>query len=451
MSSSNPRRAAVDILLRVEQEVTFADQLIDRELAGDFLQGPDRGLFTELVYGVLRRQGNLDHIIRQFSTQPPEKLQSTVRILLRTGLYQMFYLDRVPVSAAVNETVKLAAEMLPRAKGFINAVLRSADRGRDSIVYPDRELDRAGYLAARYSHPRWLAEQWLRQLGPAEAEELASIMAEQPPLTARVNTLKLTRDDVAERLAAGGITATPCRYSSLSLKLAAPGTVEQLPGFREGLFTIQDESSQLAALLLDPQPGERVLDLCAAPGGKATAIAQLMEDRGVVTACDLSDAKLCRVTETAARLGISIISTVRCDAADPPAGFREGYDRVLVDAPCSGLGVIRRNPEGKWRKGPEDLARLALSQKKILKAAATCVAPGGLLLYATCSTSEVENEAVIDDFLARNSDFVLERGQALFPAWDGLFTERGMFRSWPHRHGGMDGFFAARLRKTAVN
>ena len=449
MSSSNPRRAAVDLLLRVENEAVFADHLIDRELAGGLLQGPDRGLFTELVYGVLRRRGTLDHIIGQFSKQPPEKLEPAVRVLLRTGLYQMFFLDRVPVSAAVNETVTLAAEMIPRAKGFINAVLRSVDRGRDTIRYPDRERDRAGFLAARYSHPRWLVEQWLAQLGPVEAEALAAAMVEQPPLTARVNTLKLSREDLVARFAADGIVATPCRYSPLALKLDLPGTVEQLPGFREGLFTIQDESSQLVILLLDPQPGERVLDLCAAPGGKTTLIAQLMENRGEVTACDLTDAKLRRVEETALRLGISIISTQLSDAAAPPDRFREGYDRVLVDAPCSGLGVIRRNPEGKWRKGPEDLARLAATQKKILKAAAGCVAPGGVLLYATCSTSETENEAIVDDFLSRHPDFVLENGLTLFPDRGELFTARGMFRSWPHRHSGMDGFFAARLRKTS--
>ena len=447
MPSPNPRRAAADLLLRIEHEAIFADQFIDRELSGGLLQGADRGLFTELVYGVLRRRGTLDHIIGQFSTQPPDKLEPAVRVLLRIGLYQLFFLDRVPVSAAVNETVNLAAAMIPRAKGFINAVLRSADRGRDSIGYPDREKYPAGFLAAVYSHPGWLVEQWLAQLGPVESEALAAAMGEQPPLTARVNTLIISRDALRARLADAGIVATPCRYSPFALKLQAPGGVELLPGFREGHFTIQDESSQLAALLLDPQPGERVLDLCAAPGGKATLMAQLMENRGSVTACDLTDSKLCRVAESAARLGISIISTLRGDATTPPAGFSEGFHRVLVDAPCSGLGVIRRNPEGKWRKGPQDLQRLAVTQKKILRAAADCVAPGGLLLYATCSTSESENESIVDEFLARSPGFVLEKGREFFPHLAAFFTERGMFRSWPHRHDGMDGFCAARLRK----
>ena len=448
MPSPNPRRAAADLLLRVEKEGVFADRLIDRELGSGLLQGPDRRLFTELVYGILRRRGTLDHIIGQFSRKQPERLEPVVRILLRTGLYQIFFLDRIPVSAAVNETVNLAAAMIPRARGFINAVLRAADRGRDTISYPDRDRDPAGFLAAIYSHPRWLAEQWLAQLGPAEAEALAAAMGEHPPLTVRVNTLRTSRDALDTMLAAGGVHATHCRYSAIALKLHAHGPVEQLPGFREGLFTVQDESSQLAAQLLDPRPGERVLDLCAAPGGKATLIAQLMEDRGSVVACDLTDTGLRRVEETASRLGISIISTLQSDATLPPDRFRDSFDRVLVDAPCSGLGVIRRNPEGKWRRTPEDLARLATVQKRILKAAARCVASGGVLLYATCSTSEAEGEAIVDWFLAGHPGFVLEHGQVLFPRLNDFFTDRGMFRSWPHRHDGMDGFFAARLRRT---
>lgn len=447
MSSANPRHAAATLLLEIDLHQAFADALIDRELGAGALSGPDRGLFTELVYGVLRRRGTLDHIIGQFSRQPPDRLEPVVRVLLRTGLYQIFFLDRVPVSAAVNETVNLAAAMIPRAKGFINAVLRSADRGRETIAYPDREGDPAGFLAAIYSHPRWLVEQWLAQLGPVEAEALAAAMGEQPPLTVRVNTLMISRDDLRARLAADGITATPCRYSPLALKLDAPGKVDQLPGFREGLFTIQDESSQLAALLLEPRPGQQLLDLCAAPGGKATLMAQLMENRGSVIACDRTEAKLRRVEETAARLGISIISTLRGDAAAPPDEFRDRFDRVVVDAPCSGLGVIRRNPEGKWHRGAADLERLATAQKKILSAAAGCVVPGGVLLYATCSTSETENEAVVDEFLAHHPGFTLEDGRELFPHLRDLFTERGLFRSWPHRHEGMDGFSAARLRK----
>src|SRR6266540_1024896 len=220
-----------------------------------------------------------------------------------------------------------------------------------------------------------------------------------------------------------------------------------LASFREGLFTVQDESSQIAAILLSPQPGERLLDICAAPGGKTTHMAQLMQNRGSIVACDASPCKLDLVTETAARLGITTITTIPLNAVRPltPLG-EEKFDRILVDAPCSGLGVLRRNPEGKWWKNRQNIAELALIQKAILANAANRLAAGGTLLYATCSTMPEENETVVDNFLSHSPDFVLEDLRELFPEFRNLFTERGCFRSWPHRDG-MDGFFAARLRR----
>lgn len=447
MTTANPRRAAFDILLRIEKERSYADILIDRELSGDALQGPDRGLLTELVYGVLRRRGTLDQIINQFSKQHVEKLERAVLILLRLGLYQEFFLDRVPVSAAVNETVKLAHALAPRAAGFINAVLRSADRERDAIRYPDRAADPAGFIAARYSNPRWITVDWLDQLGEAEAEALAQAMLATPPFTVRVNTLKASREELLARLAAEGMTAEEGRWSPFALHLSGSVQLATLLSFREGLFTVQDESSQLAAILLDPRPGERVLDLCAAPGGKTTHIAQLMDNRGAILACDAAPRKLQLIEQTAARLGITIIQTLPINAAKPLVPLVESkFERILVDAPCSGLGVLRRNPEGKWWKSRQNIAELALTQRAILKNAADRLAEGGALLYATCSTTREENEAVVDDFLSRRPDFVLEDLRVLFPDYEELFTERGCFRSWPHRHG-MDGFFAARIRK----
>ncbi|HTP66757.1 MAG TPA: 16S rRNA (cytosine(967)-C(5))-methyltransferase RsmB [Geobacteraceae bacterium] len=446
MSTANPRRAAFDILLRIEKERSYADILIDRELSLGKLEGPDRGLLTELVYGVLRRRGTLDHVINLFSRQRTDKLERSVLILLRLGLYQELFLDRVPVSAAVNETVNLAKSLAPRAAGYINAVLRRADRERDSIHYPDRQKDTKAYLAARYSHPLWLVGSWLRQLPMDEAEALAEAMSGAPPLTTRVNTLKIGRDELIEKLAGEGVVTTPTRFSPHGLNIASRTPLVGLPSFQEGLFTIQDESSQVAAILLAPLPGERVLDVCAAPGGKTTHIAQLMENRGSITAADTSRRKIALIEENAQRLGISIITTAILDAVKPvPA--QEKYDRILVDAPCSGLGVLRRNPEGKWWKTPADIAELVARQKAILGNAADLLKDGGTLLYATCSTALEENEAVVADFLSKKSDFVLEDLRLLFPALTDLFTEDGFFRSWPHRQG-MDGFFAARLRKT---
>jgi 16S rRNA (cytosine967-C5)-methyltransferase len=447
VSDANPRRSAFDILLRIEKERSYADILIDRELSRGLLTGPDRGLLTELVYGVLRRQGTLDHIISHCSTQRIDRLERAVHLLLRLGLYQALFLDRVPVSAAVNETVKLAHLLVPRAAGFINAVLRRADRERDAIPWPDRDADPAGFIAARHSTPPWIAAGWVDQLGLDEAEALARETLVPPPFTVRVNTLKTDRDDLRVRLAEEGVSSEPGRFAPSALHLSGTIRLDTLASFREGLFTVQDESSQMTALLLAPRPGERVLDLCAAPGGKSTHLAQLMENRGAILACDASPRKLELVRETAARLGIDIITTTPANAAKPlPADTLGLFQRVLVDAPCSGLGVLRRNPEGKWWKTPGNVVELAATQRAILRNAAGCLATGGTLLYATCSTTREENEAVIDDFLSRRPDFMLEDLRGLFPAWAPLFTERGCFRSWPQRHG-MDGFFAARLRK----
>jgi 16S rRNA (cytosine967-C5)-methyltransferase len=447
LSSKNPRRAAFDILLRINKERSFADILIDHELSKDIIKGADRGLLTELVYGVLRRQGTLDHIIGQFSKQRPEKLELYVLLLLRLGLYQAFFLDRVPVSAAVNETVNLAKELAPRASGFINAVLRNADRGRDGITYPDREETPAQYLAARYSHPAWLTAQWCKQLGMDQAEALAAAMAEPPPITVRTNTLRITRDRLMERLGAEGINCTATAWSPDGIRLNHSGAVTRLPSFAEGLFTVQDESSQLAPLFLSPGKGEKVLDACAAPGGKTTQIAQLMGDSGEIFACDVSNKKLRLIRETCDRLGIASVRTFTMDATEPSNAIKDvTFRRILVDAPCSGLGVIRRNPEGKWWKSPADLPQLARTQLAILENLCGYLEADGSLLYATCSTSPEENEEVIDAFLSRHPEFQAEDLRELFPAYAPLFTDRGFFRSWPHRDG-MDGFFAARLKK----
>jgi 16S rRNA (cytosine967-C5)-methyltransferase len=447
LKTTNPRRAAYEILQRIEGEHCHADSLIDRELSMGALRGPDRGLLTELVFGVLRRQETLDHIINQFSNQKTARLERAVLVLLRLGLYQSFFLDRIPVSAAVNETVNLAKAFAPRASGFINAVLRRADRERNSISWPDRTGTPAEYLSIYYSHPKWLVEDWIRQLGPDGAEALAKSMAEVPPLTFRTNTLRTTREKLLDRLGEEGVRSENCRFSPDGIHVLSHVNPASLSSFREGLFTVQDESSQLASILLAPEPGDSVLDTCAAPGGKSTHIAQLMGNTGSVLACDANSGKLRLITGAAERLGIGVIETCTLDGAgSDDALIDRVFDRILVDAPCSGLGVLRRNPEGKWRKTRADVLRLASLQKTILGNIAGRLKSGGVLLYSTCSTSIEENEEVIDDFLTARSDFVIEDLRGLFPDLSPVFTDRGFFRSWPHRHG-MDGFFAARLRK----
>jgi len=420
--------------------------MMDRELEAGRLSGPDRGLFAELVFGVLRRQGTLDHILSQLLEQPLGKLQPLVLVLLRLGLYQLIYLDRIPESAAVNETVNLSKQAVPRASGLINAVLRNYLRRRGTLTFPDPITSPAASIAARHSHPLWLVNQWLDQLGPEEAEQLAEASSCQPPLTLRANTLRTSREELLQRFTDNGIASAPCRFSPHGILVEGRHHIPGLPGFREGLFAVQDEASQMAGILLDAQPGERILDACAAPGGKATHLAQIMGNRGELLAMDISRNKLPLIQETAQRLGISIISTRAADLLQSAALPANAFDRVLLDAPCSGLGVIRRNPEAKWRLTPADFTRLATTQKAMLKNAARLLKPGGTMLYSTCSTTVEENESVVLDFISRQGDCVLENLNVFFPDCSELFTHEGMFRAWPHRYT-MDGFFAARIRK----
>ena len=434
------------MLLRIHKDGCYADQLMDRELTRGNLSGPDRGLFAELVFGVLRRQGTLDYILTGLLTQPLLKLEPQVLIFLRLGLYQLMYLDRIPESAAVNESVNLAKQTLPRASGLVNAVLRNYLRNKDSVVYPDPINAPADSIAARHSHPAWLVKLWFSQIGEAETELLAEASSRQPALTLRANTLVTSRDELLTAFAANGINATACRYSPHGIQVEGRHHIPGLPGFREGLFAVQDEASQMVAFLLDPQAGERILDTCAAPGGKATHLAQLMGNQGELLAMDNSGSKLPLIQEAAQRLGITIIRTRAADLLQSSALPAAAFDRVLLDAPCSGLGVIRRNPEAKWRLTSDDITRLAAVQKTMLKNAARLLRPGGVLVYSTCSTSQQENEDVVRDFLSRGSDCVLENLNLVVPQYGELFTDEGMFRAWPHRHG-MDGFFAARIMK----
>ena len=445
--TSSPRNAAYHTLLRIEKERSYADILIDQELTEGGLTGPDRGLYTELVYGTLRKQGTLDHIISQFSNTPPGRLERSVILLLRLGLYQMFFLDRIPVSAAVNETVNLAKQYSSRSAGFINAVLRSADRGRETISYPDPDKEPAAWLAAKHSHPLWIAEGWLAQLGFAEAAELAAAMSGPPPFTIRANRLKNDRDALLKDLQAEGVTAVPCSHAPDGLTITSSISLANLKSFSEGLFAVQDEASQLAALLLSPQPGDTILDLCAAPGGKASYLAELTGDVCTLVACDRNPRKLALIREVVERLGIKNITVTLLDATKPLEKLEKGlFDRILVDAPCSGLGVIHRNPEGKWWKEPSDPLRLAITQRAILANAAGRLKPGGVMVYSTCSTSLEENEQVVDHFIKHHPDFMVEPVSSVLPQTAGMQTEQGFFRSWLHRDG-MDGFFAARLIK----
>jgi 16S rRNA (cytosine967-C5)-methyltransferase len=445
----DPRHIAYEVLRRVD-EGAFSDLALDAALrAAPGIDPRDRGLATELVYGVLRRRGSLDFALGRFCSQPLEKVEAGVRTLLRLGTYQILFLDRIPAPAAVHETVELARTLgLERATGFINGILRALIRGAAAIPWPDPQKATLAHLEKVLSLPPWLARRWRSELGDDEALALAAAMLEPAPFTLRVNTLRLERDAYLEELQKAGYEVQPTRYAPEGVRVTArlPGA---LPGTGEGFCQVQDEASMLIARLLDPQPGERILDACAAPGGKTTHIAALSDNAAAILALDLHPKRVRLIGEGVHRLGCEGIETSDWDLTRPPGFLDAGsFDRVLVDAPCSGLGVLRRNPETRWRRVEADIGRLALLQGTILGNVAPLVRPGGTLLYSLCTLTPEETDGVVDAFLAGHPDFDREDLRLSAPAgWQELFDDRGALRTFPHHHGGMDAFFAVRFRR----
>lgn len=449
MKLVDPRRTAFDILCRVE-EGAFADLTLDAALSRAPGMDPrDRALATELVYGVLRRRGRLDFALSRFCRKPLAKVERKVLTLLRLGAYQILLLDKVPAPAAVHETVELARRAgLARATGFINGILRSLVRGLDAIEWPDPASDPLGCLEHALSLPNWLARRWLAEAGAGEALALAEALQQQPPFTLRVNTLKLGRDDYLAALRSAGHDAEPTHYAPEGVVVTGRGR-DPLPGAAEGWYQVQDEASMLIAHLLAPERGERILDACSAPGGKTTHIAALTGNDASVLALDLHPQRARLVAEGAERLGCRGIETRPCDLTHPPAFLSPAsFDRVLVDAPCSGLGVLRRNPEIRWRRTADDIRQMAERQRLILGNVAPLVRPGGTLLYSLCTATAEETAYVIAAFLDANPDFAREDLRpAAPPGWVELFDGEGALRTAPHRHGGMDAFYAVRFRR----
>jgi 16S rRNA (cytosine967-C5)-methyltransferase len=369
---------------------------------------------------------------------------------MRLGVYQLLFLTKVPPFAAVNESAKLAGLYGDIGKvRFVNANLRAVDRGRDKIEYPDIERDPELHISVVYSHPLWMVKRWVKTFGVEATINLCQSNNETPPLTIRTNTLKTSRQELFCELETNvkEISLTPC--SSEGLQIRGSSDITALPSFEKGLFQVQDEASQLVAHIVAPKPGERVLDACSAPGGKTTHIAQLMENRGEIFALDINSSRLALLGENCKRLGITNVKAFKKDAS-LPLGFSEKFNRILVDAPCSGMGVLKRNPDSKWKKREEDIAPLKRLQLSILNNLADCLKEDGVMVYSTCTVTPEENEEVIDDFLANHPEFVLDSISEVFPASCGsLVDNRGFFKSYPHLYN-MDGFFAARLIKRGI-
>lgn len=443
----SPRHLAVHLLNCVDQQGGYAEPLLDTQLATHLRNDiKSRRLVTQIVFGTLRMRGYLDWIIGQFYRGVFDAMEDGLKNILRTALYQLFFLDRVPSYAVVNEAVNLAESDFRGRGGLVNAILRNALRGKDNMPLPDRNRDLPLYLAVVYSHPRWLVEKWLVLFGEEETIHLCSANNETPPVTIRVNTLKASREEILSAMRDLEMEATPTPYSPDGIRInrsALP--VRNTRWFEEGEIQLQDEGSQLISRLLDPQPGETVLDLCAGTGGKTTHLAALMGNTGRIIALDNQEKKLKLLREMGIRMGTTCIEPLCRDGRKPPAAdFLKAFDRILVDAPCTGLGTLRRNPEIKWRLAPGDIASTVIRQSDLLEGAARYLKKGGRLVYSTCSLLPEENEDNVRVFLSRHKGFRQETPVGTIPA--ACIDANGFIKTLPHRHN-TDGFFAALLVK----
>ena len=411
----DPRKIAYDVLVRCASAEQYSNIALDTAIKRSDLTPPDRGLLTALVYGVIERQITLDAIIDGLCERGSADITPDVRTLLRLGLYQLAYLDRVPDHAAVNETVNMAGK---RSRGFVNAILRAFIRSGKEIPIPGKEEDPIRYLSVKYSFCEGLCERFVAAFGLLRTEELFAAFGEHPDLTLRTNTLRITREELIAKLEEQGIHALPTKESDVGIRVCDRSPVTELYGFGEGLFFVQDEASQLCVKALDAKAGMHVMDACACPGSKSFGAAIDMQNEGSVLSCDLHKNKLSLVESGAARLGISILQIAERDARNTNEAWLGTFDRVLCDVPCSGFGVFAKKPELRY-KDPASSAALPDIQLAILESASSYVKVGGKLVYSTCTLIPEENEENVARFLDENSSFVLKEQRTLYPDVDG--------------------------------
>ena len=450
---------ALSVLIECQHSDDSLEALMDRALRPAALDQRDRALAVEIAFGVLRRLGTIDWRLGPVLNKPLARLPVVVQMLLRIGAYQILFLNRIPPSAAVSESVNLAKTQTRKLKrdwsGLVNAVLRALIR-EPSPPWPSLHEQASEALAVRYSVPEWLSRRWIERWGIERAQTACEQVSVIPPLTLRVNQLQVNRNEFLGRLHEAGIQAKPTRISPVGVALQEGVSIPSLPGFEAGQFYVEDEAAQLIPGLLDVRPGDLILDACAAPGGKTTHLAELTKDMGRIYAVDRSEARLKLLDANRRRLRHTSLFPIVGDIRDPSwrnAISRDGerrdglvrFDRILVDVPCSGLGVLRRHPEAKWRKSSEQFERHHELQLQILDAAALCLRPGGVLVYSTCSTEAEENEGVIDQFLRSHAEFRRESVAPWLPeGGQNFLTERGDLSTMGNRDS-MDSFYAARL------
>ncbi|MCF2616948.1 16S rRNA (cytosine(967)-C(5))-methyltransferase RsmB [Oscillibacter valericigenes] len=439
--NQSARATALRVLVSCRNNGAWADAALKAQISRDGLSGPDAALCSRIVYGVMQNRMLLDFYIGAYCTQKPDHLQPPLLEILRIGAYQIIYLDKIPDSAAVNTSVELA-KLAKRwqASGLVNAVLRKLSQNKKALP-PVPERDDVQRLSIQYSHPKWFVKRLVSLLGREEAERFLACDNQIAPITVQVNPLKTTLEALTEELQQAGISVQPHSWVPDCLELSGTGDLAALPSFREGKFLVQDPAARLVSLIAGIRPGQKVLDVCAAPGGKSLSAAFAMAGNGSIVACDLHENKLKRIQESADRLGVNIITTQAADGRVFRPEWEASFDTVLVDAPCSGLGIIRKKPDTRYKKA-DDLFTLPVVQAAILDNAARYVRPGGTLVYSTCTILPEENEQVTEAFLAEHADFGLEPFELPLP----VGKSDGSLTLWPQRHD-TDGFYICRMTR----
>lgn len=451
------RFLAWEILYRIEKEEAFADQILEEVLGSrkDLLPR-DRAFIYELVLGSLRWQGKLDRYINRAVRFPGKRIKLKLFVLLRLGTYQLLFLDKVPEAAAVNESVRLAKTIFRDDKiaHFVNATLRTIARNKSQPIAPSLDNNPLEHIAVTFSHPRWLVARWIKEYGLEMARDICAANNMPPPLTLRINTLKTNRESLRGQLKNLGLDFRDTIFALTGLILKKSSILLEENQLGKGDYYIQDEASQIVSSLLEVQPGMKVLDACAAPGGKTTHLAQLMKNQGQIIALDLSVPKTKILQKNCQRLGASIVQIIcadgTCSLPFSPTLF---FDRILIDAPCSGLGTLHRHPDIKWRRGPEDIHRLSLLQFTLLEKLSAYLKREGILIYSTCTMTKEENDLVVEKFLRQHKDFTLEDlRDFVSPSLKMMINGPGYLQTYPdfilpQGEYRLDGFFAARMRK----
>ena len=434
------RDVALEVLMQVDGANAWSDGSLKRTIAKHRLDSREAALATRLAYGVVQNKMLLDYYISYYCTQKADKLESVIRNILRIGGYQILFMDKIPHHAAVNEAVEMTRRSgRPKAAGMVNAVLRKfVANWMNMPALPGATAD---YLSVRYSHPKWLVERLMGLLGPEEAEGYLRMNNEVVPTTIQTNTLKTTAEELEKELREAGVTVEKHPWLEGCFEVSSTGDLEGLSAFTQGCFMVQDAAARLVATIAKPQEGDKVLDMCAAPGGKSFAVAIDMKDSGQIVSCDIHPHKLKLIENGAARLGIGSIRAVQADGREHHAVWQQVADLVIADVPCSGLGIIRKKPDIRY-KNPKELAQLPAIQTAILENAATYVRSGGTLIYSTCTVLPEENERVTEEFLAKHIDFELDAFALPLP----IGRTNGHLTLWPQRYG-TDGFYICRMRR----